>query len=210
MLGGHARDRVDATLNQYGLTGRGDDAFRTYSLGMKRRLGIAAALLADPRLLILDEPTNGLDPAGIRDMRALLRTLGGAGRTVLISSHLLVELEQVCDWLVVLDRGRLAYSGAASDLGDGATSVLLRPEHPHQLPALRELAAARGIDARLDGERLLLRLDQRHIPEADRVTLLAALNRAADDRGITLAEIAPVHTSLEERYQTLIDLEESR
>ena len=209
VLGGHERTRIDAGLDQVGLTGRDGDPFRAYSLGMKQRLGIAAALLPDPQLLILDEPTNGLDPAGIREMRALLRTLSGAGRTVLISSHLLIELEQVCDWLVVLDRGQLAYSGSASALTPGTTTVLLRPEHPHQVPALSGLVAAPGLDALPSGERLQLRLDQRHAGEADRVALLAALNRAAVDRGITLAEIAPVQTSLEERYQTLVDQKES-
>src|SRR5213076_1893758 len=93
-IGSHA---VDAVLDQVGLADRAGDQVRTYSLGMKQRLGIAAALLKDPELLILDEPANGLDPAGIKDMRALLRDLGERGHTVLLSSHLLAEVQQLCD-----------------------------------------------------------------------------------------------------------------
>jgi len=104
-LGGHPLARVPVVLERVGLADRGGDRYRTYSLGMKQRLGIAGALLGDPSLLILDEPTNGLDPAGIRDMRALVRSLAQDGPTVLISSHLLAEVQQVCDWLV-RDRAR--------------------------------------------------------------------------------------------------------
>src|SRR5207245_1194789 len=101
------RSRVDATLEQVRLQDRADDPFRSYSLGMKQRLGIAAALLRDPELLILDEPTNGLDPAGMAEMRKLIKDIGQGDRTVLLSSHLLGEVEQICDRIGVISNGHL-------------------------------------------------------------------------------------------------------
>ncbi|MPZ64487.1 MAG: ATP-binding cassette domain-containing protein [Pseudonocardiaceae bacterium] len=99
--------RVDRVLETVDLTGRAGDRFATYSLGMKQRLGVAAALLKDPELVILDEPTNGLDPAGMRDMRRLVRELGTGDRTVLLSSHLLGEVQQICDRVGILSAGRM-------------------------------------------------------------------------------------------------------
>ncbi|CAA9256007.1 MAG: Efflux ABC transporter, ATP-binding protein [uncultured Blastococcus sp.] len=114
---GVSRARVEECLELVGLTDRADDRFKGYSLGMKQRLGIAAALLKAPRLLILDEPSNGLDPAGIRDVRELIRRLGRDGRTtVLLSSHLLAEIQQVCDSVTILTQGRRVASGPVSDV----------------------------------------------------------------------------------------------
>jgi ABC-2 type transport system ATP-binding protein len=109
-LAGIAPSRVPIVLERLGL------ADRTYSLGMRQRLGIAAALLGDPALVVLDEPTNGLDPAGIRDMRGIIRSICADGRTVLVTSHLLTEVQQVCDWLVVINRGQRRFEGV---IGDG-------------------------------------------------------------------------------------------
>ena len=153
---------IPGVLELVGLTERGDDRFRGYSLGMKQRLGIAGALLGDPDLLILDEPINGLDPSGIREMRGLIRRLADGRRTLLISSHALAELDQVCDWLVVIDRGALVYQGPAADFGAGSeTSVVAVPERQDDLPRLRRLvldaAAEQGIalaDVRLAGPTL--------------------------------------------------------
>lgn len=108
--------RVEEVLERVGLRDRGQDQFRRYSLGMKQRLAIAATLLQDPDLLIFDEPTNGLDPAGIRDVRSTMRTLADEGRTVLVSSHILAEVEQVADTVSVVDRGRLVAQGTVADL----------------------------------------------------------------------------------------------
>jgi ABC-2 type transport system ATP-binding protein len=114
---GVSRARVEECLELVDLTDRADDRFKGYSLGMKQRLGIAAALLKSPRLLILDEPSNGLDPAGIRDVRELIRRLGGDGRTtVLMSSHLLAEIQQVCDHVSILARGRCVASGPVDEV----------------------------------------------------------------------------------------------
>jgi ABC-type multidrug transport system ATPase subunit len=101
------RERIDEVLELVDLTDRAKDRFSTYSLGMKQRLGVAAALLKDPELVILDEPTNGLDPAGMRDMRRLIRELGSGGRTVVLSSHLLGEVQQICDRVGIINAGRM-------------------------------------------------------------------------------------------------------
>jgi len=113
--------RVAAVLETVDLTDRAKDRYATYSLGMKQRLGLAAALLKDPRLLILDEPTNGLDPAGMADMRVLVRKLAGDGTTVLLSSHLLGEVQQICDRVGVISRGGLVAETTVADLGSGGT-----------------------------------------------------------------------------------------
>ncbi|MFD1323828.1 ABC transporter ATP-binding protein [Micromonospora sonneratiae] len=115
-------DRVPAVLAQVDLADRAGDRYTTYSLGMKQRLGVAAALLKDPRLLILDEPTNGLDPAGMADMRDLIRRLGATGCTVLLSSHLLGEVQQICDRVGVVARGRLVAESSVAELR-GATGL---------------------------------------------------------------------------------------
>ena len=109
-------DEIDSLLERVGLADRGDHRFRTYSLGMKQRLGLAYSLLGDPELLFLDEPTNGMDPAGMADVRDLIRSLGTGGRTVLLSSHLLHEVEQVCDSVAILSKGKLIAQGDVADL----------------------------------------------------------------------------------------------
>jgi len=113
---GIARARVEEVLDRVGLHGRGDDRVKGYSLGMRQRLAIAGALLKQPQLLILDEPTNGLDPAGIREIRDLIRELGEGGVTVLLSSHLLSEVQAVCDAVTIVGRGRTITSGRVADV----------------------------------------------------------------------------------------------
>ncbi|BCB87591.1 ABC transporter ATP-binding protein [Phytohabitans suffuscus] len=112
--------RVEIALDLVDLSDRGGDRYGTYSLGMKQRLGVAAALLKDPRLLILDEPTNGLDPAGVADMRRLIRRLGASGKTVLLSSHMLGEVQQICDRVGVVSGGRLVAESTVAELRGGA------------------------------------------------------------------------------------------
>jgi ABC-2 type transport system ATP-binding protein len=115
-IGGYSTDSITSLLELVGLGDRGDSKFKTYSLGMKQRLGIAAALLPNPKLLILDEPTNGLDPAGIQEVRDLLRRLADGGITVFVSSHLLSELEMISEHLVVLREGEVIFAGKTLDL----------------------------------------------------------------------------------------------
>ena len=124
VLASHAgvpRVRIGAVLEQVDLAARAGDRYATYSMGMKQRLGVAAALLKDPRLLILDEPTNGLDPAGMADMRDLIRALGAEGCTVLLSSHLLGEVQQICDRVGVVSGGRLIAESTVAQLRGGVT-----------------------------------------------------------------------------------------
>ncbi len=122
MRGDGSQDRIDNVLERVGLGDRADDRVKGYSLGMRQRLGIARALLGSPDLLILDEPVNGLDPPGIHEMRALLRSLADDGHAVLVSSHLLGELERTCDSVAVLQNGRLVYDGSVQSLTAGDTT----------------------------------------------------------------------------------------
>ncbi len=134
--------QVDAAIETVGLTGRDRDRYKSYSLGMKQRLAIAATLLKDPQLLILDEPTNGLDPAGIREIRDTVRQLGERGVTVLLSSHILAEVQQVCTSATIIGNGRLLASGRVDDLLDGGTTAAYAVTVPDPAAAARVLEAA--------------------------------------------------------------------
>lgn len=124
---------IDPILKQVGLFDRKDDAFKGYSLGMKQRLAIASALLADPEVLILDEPTNGLDPKGIVDIRKLIREIASEGRTIILASHLLDEVQKVCSHFCVLNKGSLVYSGEVEALSQQKNRFLLQSKQPKKL-----------------------------------------------------------------------------
>src|SRR3954471_5660931 len=176
-VGRHDTASIPSLLDEVGLPDRGDDRYWTYSLGMKQRLGIAAALLGDPELLILDEPANGLDPVGMRDMRDLITRIAGGGRTVFVPSHLLRDLEQVCDWLLVIDRGELLYQGpTAGFLATAVPQVFAIPQHATDLGRLAELAAWTGEDVHTTGEGLLI-----PVPRGDARAVAVEMNRAAID-----------------------------
>jgi ABC-2 type transport system ATP-binding protein len=192
--------RIPEVLDLVGLGGRGGDRFGEYSLGMKQRLGIAAALLGDPELLVLDEPTNGLDPAGINEMRQFILELADGERTVLVSSHILSELEHVSDWLIVINDGSLLYQGPADGfLGRVPTMIALAPEHPGDLDRLAALVRADGHEPRRDDSALAIPVD-----EDDAKALAAALNRSAVAHGIVLAELHTRRPSLESQYLAAI------
>ena len=184
--------RIDAVLAEVELTARAGDRFSTYSLGMKQRLGIAAALLKDPELLILDEPTNGMDPAGMAEMRAFIRGLGQGRRTVLLSSHLMSEVEQICDRVGVISRGTLVGEGTVDELR-GRESLWVRAEPLEQAERLVE--NIRGVDevARIDGG---LRI-------AVEPAAASAINRALVEAGIAVAELRPERASLEKVFLEL-------
>jgi len=149
MLGGVPDARLDEVLELVGLVDRQHDRVRAYSMGMKQRLGVAIALLNDPELLILDEPANGLDPAGIVEMRDLLRQLASAGKAVFISSHVLAEVQQICDRVAIIDRGSLVREATVADLVASHGEFVLRLEDP--APALALLRTQPwGTAARLD------------------------------------------------------------
>jgi ABC-2 type transport system ATP-binding protein len=184
---------VDRVLEQVGLAARGRDVVKNYSQGMRQRLGIAAALLKDPELLILDEPANGLDPAGIKEVRELLRRLGDEGRTVFLSSHILTEVQHVCDRVAILARGRAVAAGPVQEvLARGRTTGLVVGLDDLE-GGLATLGAA-GIAARRDGERLAVDLPA---AEGPRVTKVLA------DAGLYLSELRPQEVSLEDVFLEL-------
>jgi ABC-2 type transport system ATP-binding protein len=187
--------RVDQSLATVGLTDRADDAVRRYSLGMRQRLGIAAALLPDPDLVILDEPTNGLDPAGILEVRALMRALAADGTSVLVSSHLLGEVQAACDDVVVVRSGRLLFAGPVEGML-AARALRLTPEDPGDLDALAALCARLLLRARVEQGDLLV--------EAP-ASRAAELNRRAMDHGITLRGLGAEAPSLEEAFLAMTD-----
>ncbi|MCW6009363.1 ABC transporter ATP-binding protein [Micromonospora sp. CPCC 205371] len=181
--------RVEIVLEMVDLAERGKDRYGTYSLGMKQRLGVAAALLKDPRLLILDEPTNGLDPAGMADMRALIRRLGAAGSTVVISSHLLGEVQQICDRVGVISQGRLTIESTAADLRGGARLRVVAD--PIDAAAARARALLGEDRVRVDGAGL--DLDVPH----DRA---AWINAELVDAGIAVSELGVRERELEDVF----------
>ena len=193
--------RIPVVLTRVGLDGRGTDRYKTYSLGMKQRLGIAAALLGEPSLLILDKPANGLDPAGIHEMRDLLRSLNADGCTVFVSSHQLGEVQQVCDWLVVIDQGRMLFQGPTGQLMAGGGDVLVVGCQPEtDLPRLAALLARRGLPAVRIGDRLSVDL----AGVADSSQMVAEVSRIASAENFTLIELTVTKATLEDRYLNLI------
>jgi ABC-2 type transport system ATP-binding protein len=195
-LGRHDEHAIPRLLGLVGLADRADDRFGRYSLGMKQRLGIAAALLGSPELVVLDEPTNGLDPAGIREMRQVIATIAQESRTVLVSSHILSEIEHVCDWLIVIDRGRALYTGPAADFaGRTATRVTLAPLDREDLPALAELIGSRRLTCEQEDDRLSV-----HLNGGDARTEAAILNRASIGAGIDLVDVRIERPTLESAY----------
>jgi ABC-2 type transport system ATP-binding protein len=188
--------RVDEMLGVVGLDERAGDLVRKYSLGMRQRLALAAALLKDPQLLILDEPANGLDPGGIRDVRALVRQLAGEGRTVFLSSHILAEVEHTCDRVAILHRGRCVATGTVTDVlastGAGAGVLARVADLDAAVDVLRR--AGIGAERRTDGLRVA-------IPpaEADRVTRVLA------GHGQWVSELRPETRSLEDFFLELTD-----
>jgi ABC-2 type transport system ATP-binding protein len=189
---GLPEDVIDPALDEVGLESRGRDGFRMYSQGMRQRLGVAAALIKDPELLVLDEPTNGLDPAGMADMRELIRRLGSGDRTVLLSSHMLGEVQQVTDRVGVISRGRLIAEGTVHELrGRGTVQVRSEPLGIARERAERLLGAARvGVD---DGA-LQLQAEAADIPRINRELVLA---------NVSVSELRQVERSLEDVFLKL-------
>jgi ABC-2 type transport system ATP-binding protein len=186
---------VTAQLDRVGLAGRADRKFGAYSLGMKQRLGVAAALLKDPVLLILDEPTNGLDPAGVAEMRDLLRTLGQEGITVLLSSHVLTEVEQICDRVTVIDKGRLVADGTPAELREtmGSSALLITAQPQDKAVAcLRGHPAVQQVD--IVDETLRVVTDPSYAAE---------LNRLLVNAGLDVTQLALAPHSLEEAFLEL-------
>jgi ABC-type multidrug transport system ATPase subunit len=180
---------VDAALERVDLADRGGDRFRTYSLGMKQRLGVAAALMGDPELIVLDEPTNGLDPAGMADMRALIVSLAAGGQTVLLSSHLLAEVQEICDRVGVINRGRLLRESTVAELRGGTTLRVRGVPVEVALATAMRVAGDDGVHR--EGEWLLLDLPATAAPDVTRALV-------AD--GVDVHEVTVRERSLEEVF----------
>jgi ABC-2 type transport system ATP-binding protein len=183
--------RVDEVLAMVGLTDVAGKNAGTFSLGMSQRLGIAAALLGDPPVLIFDEPVNGLDPEGIRWVRTLMRTMADEGRTVFVSSHLLAEMANIADRLVVIGRGKLIAATTMSDFLSRSDTVRVRSPRPD---ALRDVLTRAGLRVHGDGAALLVSGGT-----------IEQVGELAAGHGVTLHELSPKPASLEEVYMELTD-----
>ena len=191
-MAGIPTERVDELINLVGLTGRGGDKFKTYSLGMKQRLGIAAALLPSPEILILDEPTNGLDPEGIQEVRDLLKKLASEGTTVFVSSHLLSEIEIISQHIVMLRKGEVVFAGSINDLLlNQKPMIIVRTENEGDLEKVAAIATA-------DGHHVSIRHGEAHIEGPHEWAPI--LNKKAFDVGITLSQLTPTLPNLEETF----------
>ncbi len=182
--------RIDGILDLMDLSGAANRAFKTYSLGMKQRLAVGAALLHNPDLLILDEPANGLDPAGIVEMRDLMKRLKAEGHTVMISSHVLSEIEQICDRIAILNLGRIVVQGRVDDLLNAQQILEIRIDRPVDASrVLTSLPWVTGVTPDGDGSLLVSAPPER----------AAELTRALAEEGLYLAGLRPQEQSLE-RY----------
>jgi ABC-2 type transport system ATP-binding protein len=182
-----AHGRIDGALARVGLAKRADERVRAYSLGMRQRLGVARCLLADPELLILDEPMNGLDPAGMEDFRQMIRGLVDEGRTVVLSSHLLDEVEKTCDAIAIVDRGRVVVQGPIGELTGAASTVLLATNDDLRAQALLAGADVEPVEGGL------------RVGIEDEASI-AALNRRLVEAGVDVHRLEPERVSLERRF----------
>ena len=199
--GGEARGRIDTALDTVELADRAGDRVGGYSHGMRQRLGIAAALLREPKLLLLDEPATGLDPGGMRDMRLLIRRLAGEGMTVLLSSHLMNEVEEVCNRVGIVRSGKIVYEGAIAELKSsaGATYRLSTTDDERALAVCR---AQPGIsNERVESGRISFTADE---------SAVAELSQALIEAGALIRSLAPQTVTLEDLFFSLTEDGDSR
>jgi ABC-2 type transport system ATP-binding protein len=190
--GGGADTRIDPSLRRVGLADRADDRVGAYSMGMRQRLGLAACLLGDPELLILDEPMNGLDPAGMVELREFIRELVDEGRTVMLSSHLLDDVERTCDAVAIVDHGRVIRQGSIAGLVRGATAqtVQIRCSNVDSAAMiLRQAAIAEAVDTTPTGLTVTL-------PPRATAQLVAELNRRLVEAGIAVHHLEQTQATL--------------
>jgi ABC-2 type transport system ATP-binding protein len=205
--GGSARERIAGALERVGLSARADECVSGYSLGMRQRLGIARCLLADPELLFLDEPMNGLDPAGMLELRHLIRDLVDEGRTVFLSSHLLDEVQRTCDFAAIVDRGRVVTQGSIDALTGGPRRVAVGTDDPARAAGL--VVNLHGITrAAVDDGGVIVSLAPNGTTERELVTQIV---RCMLDAGLAIDRVTPVEASLEERFLNITQrLEDDR
>lgn len=197
MIGGVGNGRIDELLKLVNLHERSGDSFKSYSLGMKQRLGIASTLLNDPALVILDEPTNGLDPAGQREIREIIPRLAADGHGVLLASHMLHEVEQVSDKVTIVRRGELITEGSVDDLLKRGGYIEIRV-------ASNEVSTALSVIQRVSGVEQVTESDGMLLAVAD-PALGGAINRALVESGIYASEISPKRSSLESIFLELTE-----
>ena len=186
---GVAYSRIDEVITQVGLKGREGDKFRTYSLGMKQRLSIASALLCDPDVMILDEPTNGLDPQGIAAIRELIIEIAKSGKTIVLASHLLDEVQKVCTDFSVLKQGKLIYSGKVDDVTKGSTSIEVMADEPIE-SILNNAEFVESV--KQEKGKFILRLSEGHGARD--------VNKLLVDNGIVASHLNTIHKSLEKQF----------
>ncbi|MDE2872785.1 MAG: ABC transporter ATP-binding protein [Gemmatimonadota bacterium] len=187
---GVGKPRIEECLELVGLSDRAKHRFRTYSLGMKQRLALAATMLNDPELIILDEPANGLDPQGIREIREIIGILADRGKTIFLSSHLLAEVERTCSHVAIIRKGRIVTWGAVADVVGEGSAVLLRAKEMEALAgAMEAYPDATSVRRTGDGVVAALRVDD-----------LASVTRYLAGQGIYLSHLAPYRLSLEEVF----------
>ena len=187
---GVGNDRIDECLELVGLAGRGKHRFRTYSLGMKQRLALAATMLNDPELVILDEPANGLDPQGMKEVRDIIRILADRGKTIFLSSHLLWEVERMCTHVAIVRKGRVMKTGTVAEIVSEQVRALVRVEDPEALEAaLADYPEATDVRTTDEGTVVSLASDD-----------LAALNRYLAARGIYVSHLARHQQTLEDAF----------
>ncbi len=187
---GVGRPRIEECLELVGLSDRAKHRFKTYSLGMKQRLALAATMLSDPELIILDEPANGLDPQGIREIREIIGILAERGKTIFLSSHLLAEVERTCSHVAIIRKGRIVTSGAVAEVVGEGSAVLLRAEDTDALAGAMEAYPGASSVRRTD-EGVIAVLDSSD---------LGSVTRYLAGQGVYLSRLAPYRQSLEEVF----------
>jgi ABC-type multidrug transport system ATPase subunit len=186
---------INDILKLVSLFDRRNSAYRTFSLGMKQRLALAAALLCDPLVMILDEPTNGLDPRGIAEIRELIRTIAGKGKTIILASHLLDEVQKVCSHFAVLNQGKLMYSGLVDDVSGEEHRVEISADNPEKLLALlEEFPGKRKLE--FEGEKIIISLPT-DVP-------VNSLSRYVFEHGITITHLLSQKKSLENQFMEIL------
>jgi ABC-type multidrug transport system ATPase subunit len=194
MIKGADPTNIPKVLDVVELTSRKDDKYRTYSLGMKQRLAIASALVSDPIILILDEPTNGLDPMGIAEIREIIRRIASDGKTIILASHLLDEVQKVCTHFAVLKRGTLMYAGPVDDVGKGEEVVEVQAFHDDLGILLQEFTGSASVKKE-NGLFQVMMKDGFHSTD---------LNRFLFDKGIAASHLATRKKSLEKQFLEIL------
>lgn len=196
---GVSLSQVDKVLEMVELSGRQHDKYKTYSLGMKQRLAIASALVSDPIILILDEPTNGLDPMGIAEIREIIKRIAASGKTIILASHLLDEVQKVCTHFAVLRKGTLVHCGPVDDVGKGEETVEVIAFHDDLNHLLHEFRGS--LDVKADAGKMLVRMrDGFHSQD---------LNRFLFEKGIVASHIVTQKKSLEKQFLEILSESET-